>query len=242
MMVSATGRPRSSVSCRSGGGEDVVRLAHVGLHVGRATLGRAGEQGTRVGQHDWVVVHVHDPRPGRHALHHLVQVGGGGNACADVQELVDLRLGRQPVGHPVHHRAVDVHASPQPGPGFERRGRRPIGLVVVLAAQDEVVHPRRMCPGEVDALGVVARHVRLPSDVFRVPWWVTNPGHPCPTPSSACAWTRRPREPRAGSRTRWSVGYGSSLIRAARAGVGRRALMAAVPLGPAARLGTACAC
>jgi hypothetical protein len=45
-----------------------------------------------VGQHDWVVVDVNDPCLGGDRLGDLVEVGAGGDAGADVEELADAGL------------------------------------------------------------------------------------------------------------------------------------------------------
>ncbi len=119
--------------------QDRGGVAHVGLDVVRGALGAADEQRLRVTQHDRVVVDVHDPRLGDHALHYLMEVRLGGDAGADVEELGHALI-REPGGGAVHEGAV------LPG-GVLRLGREfaPDGLVdrvVVLAAQQPVVDAR----------------------------------------------------------------------------------------------------
>jgi hypothetical protein len=75
-------------------GEDRLRLAEVGVQEPGRALGGADHQGPRVGEHERVAVDVEHPRGRPHGLHDLVQVGRGGDAGADVEELVDPGLGQ----------------------------------------------------------------------------------------------------------------------------------------------------
>ena len=78
-----------------GGGEDGAGLAHIRVDIGAGALLGAGEQAAGVGQHERVVVCVHDPAVRRGPLGDLVGVVRGGQARADVEELADAGLGGQ---------------------------------------------------------------------------------------------------------------------------------------------------
>jgi hypothetical protein len=86
--------------------EDRVRVAGVGVQVGGPAFGHGRQQRAGVGEHDRVVVDVHDPGVGRDALSHLVGVVRRRDASADVQELPDPGLIRQESHHPAEERPV----------------------------------------------------------------------------------------------------------------------------------------
>src|SRR5438132_842166 len=76
------------------------------------------------------------------ALDHFVQVGRGGQAGADVQELADALAGGEVVDHPGHEVAVGPHRGRQVGPHpGDVGGRLPVRGEVVLTAQQVVVDP-----------------------------------------------------------------------------------------------------
>src|SRR5690606_5169713 len=143
------------------GVQDGVRVAHVRLEVLGDAFLRAPEQRLRVGQHDGVVVAVDDPRVGGDALGDLVEVGLGGDAGADVEELAYAPAG-QPPGGPVHERAV--HPGHHRHPRVEAEHLPAHGLVdgvVVPAAQVPVVHTGRVRLAGVDAGGGSSGHEGL---------------------------------------------------------------------------------
>src|SRR5690606_24584734 len=103
-----------------------------------------GEQGAGVGEHDRVVVHVHDPGVPRDPLGDLVDVVLGGQARADVQELPDARLGELPHAADEEAPVGQGHLA-DVGAGLTAEldhllGGFPVGGEVVLAAQVVVVH------------------------------------------------------------------------------------------------------
>ena len=140
--------------------EDRLRIAHIGLDVVRGAFGPADQQGLRVAQDDGVVVRVDDPRrrhrsPGR---------SGAGSARWGCPVPMSRNWSTPAAGQPgcraVHERTV------LPCRVLRLRGQflpHPlIDTVVVLAAQEPVVHPRRMRLAGVDlGLGSTCRHVRL---------------------------------------------------------------------------------
>ena len=73
-------------------GQDLVRVAQVGVDVGGGAFRGAGQQGPGVGQHQGVVVDVDDAGLRRYPLRDLVGVVRGRQAGADVEELPDARL------------------------------------------------------------------------------------------------------------------------------------------------------
>ena len=126
-------------------GEDRRRVAQVGADVPAPALGPAGEQGPGVDQHERVVVDVGDRALGRHLLRQFVGAARGGQAGTDVQELADAAVTGQVAHRPGQERPVG------PCPGHHVRAAaghlvadRPVGFVVILAAEPVVVHPRRM--------------------------------------------------------------------------------------------------
>lgn len=127
--------------------EDLLRTVDVGLEEVREAFGTAGQQRLGVVQHEGVLVAVDDLRGRYHALDDLVQVRFGGDARADVEELVDALRG-EPAGGPLHELPV------LPGRvtrlGRQLLAHRLIGGVVVLAAQQPVVHACRVGSAGVD--------------------------------------------------------------------------------------------
>jgi hypothetical protein len=103
-----------------------------------------------------------------------VGVARGGDAGADVEELPDSCLGSEVADHapeegPVRprcegHIRVDVE---------HRLDRRPVGLVVVLAAEQVVVHP-----GLVRFAGVERERTRLPGGAIAAWRCRVVAGHP----------------------------------------------------------------
>ena len=87
--ISATGLLKSSTSRVAGSDKIALGVAEVRLDVGGAALGRGGEQGPGVGEHERVVVDVDDPGGRGDALRDLVHVVRGRQAGADVEELRD---------------------------------------------------------------------------------------------------------------------------------------------------------
>ncbi|KIX79764.1 hypothetical protein SF12_02540 [Streptomyces sp. MBRL 601] len=135
--------------------KDAAGLAGVGLDVAEGAFGGAGEQGLGVGEDDGVVVAVDDAGVGADPLGGLVEVGLGGDAGADVEELADAQPG-QPAGGAQGE--GPVHAG-HDGDDRGERGELPpqflVGRVVVLASQVPVVQA-----GGVGLAGVDLRGLR----------------------------------------------------------------------------------
>ncbi|CAM5304490.1 hypothetical protein SHIRM173S_05750 [Streptomyces hirsutus] len=135
--------------------QDALRIAHIGLEVLGHPLVGAAQQRARVGQHDRVVVAVDDARVGCDLLGDLVEVRFGGDAGADVEELLYALAGEPARGalhegpvHPRHHGHPRVEGEHLPAHGL-------VDGVVVLAAEVPVVHPRGVRLARVDLDGVL---------------------------------------------------------------------------------------
>jgi hypothetical protein len=153
--------------------QDAGRIPQIGVDVVRTPLGPARQQGTRVREHDRVVVDVHHPRVGRDALRDLVHVLGGRQSRADVEELPDTVLLHQRGHRAAQEVAVVPYVEVPARIGGERGGGRvPVGRVVVLATEEDVVDAGRMCLAAVDPPlqlgGILAEgvtgHGRLPEE------------------------------------------------------------------------------
>jgi hypothetical protein len=138
--------------------DDGVGQPDVALDERGAALDGAHQEGVGVGEHDRVVVDVHDPGFGVDALGHGVDVVAGGDAGADVEELADADLARQvphaaaeegPVGPGVAAGAVD--AAGVGGEGV--LGDLAVDREVVAAPEEVVVDPGRVGDGAVDRHG-----------------------------------------------------------------------------------------
>jgi hypothetical protein len=130
--------------------EDLLRLADIGLQIVGGALRGAAQQGLGVPQHDRVVVRVDHTRLRGHRLGDLVEVGLGGDARADVEELADAVLGEQP-GRPVHEAPVGLGGGLHIGvDGQDALAQLLVDRVVVLAAQPPVVDARRVRLAGVD--------------------------------------------------------------------------------------------
>ncbi len=123
----------------------VVGVAQVGADVPAPALGLAGEQRPGVDQHERVVVGVGDRALGRDLLGDLVGGARARQPGADVEELADAAAGGQVVD------GATVEGPVGPGTGHHVRPTaghlitdRPVGRVMVFAAEPVVVHPRRM--------------------------------------------------------------------------------------------------
>lgn len=92
------------VFARNFGRKSSTAPAGVGLEEVRDAFGTSGQQGQCVVQHQGVVVRADDPRRGGQALEDLVRVGFGGDARADVEELVDALSGEPGVGRRMNRR------------------------------------------------------------------------------------------------------------------------------------------
>jgi hypothetical protein len=121
-----------------------------------------------VGKYDRVVVHVHHARLRRRPLSDLVGVVRRRQSGPYIQELPDTRLGDQEAHCPSQERALRTDRSPHIRVrGGDLLGDGPVGCVVVLAVQPEVVNSRHMrsaCVehGTVARWPTVARHLALP--------------------------------------------------------------------------------
>jgi hypothetical protein len=126
-------------------------VAHVRVQVGDDALTAAGQQRLRVQQHDRVVVHVHDLGVRGDRLRDLMHVLTGGKAGADVEELPDPRLGGKETHDPPQERPRGAGGLRRFREGLDRcLGRDPVGLEVVLAAQEIVIDPRWVRDARVD--------------------------------------------------------------------------------------------
>jgi hypothetical protein len=83
--------------------------ASVSVDARGGALGGTGEQGTRVREHDRVVVDVDHPGRRGDRLGDLVHVRAGGDAGADVQELPDPRVLGQEGNRAAHKPPVLDH-------------------------------------------------------------------------------------------------------------------------------------
>jgi hypothetical protein len=98
-----------------------------------------------VGQHNGIVVDIHDPCFRCRSLGDLVGVAGGGQAGADVEELPDAKVGHQVVHRAGQERAVSPGDFPDDGRGLEHVvAGGAVGGVVVLAAEPVVPDPGRV--------------------------------------------------------------------------------------------------
>jgi hypothetical protein len=131
--------------------QHLAGIAQVGIDVIAGALGGTGEQGPGVGEHDRVVVDVDDPAVRCDLLSHLMGVLGGGQAGADVKELADPRLAGQVAHGPPQEGAVGAHAREDDRADLDDRlGRGPVGGEIVLAAEQEVIHPGRVSATDVE--------------------------------------------------------------------------------------------
>ena len=124
--------------------EDVGRIAHVRGDDCRVRV--LGEQCPAVREHDRVIVDVDDPCLRVDGGGDLVGVLHGRQARADVDELVDAAFGREESHCASEEPAVLPHHGA--GEGVAERiddlvTRLPVDGVVVLAAEEVVIHPRR---------------------------------------------------------------------------------------------------
>jgi hypothetical protein len=121
--------------------EDRVGVAQVGVDVLGGTRLVAGEQRAGVGEDDRIVVRVHDQGLWRDGLGDLVCVACRRDAGADVEELADARLPGEVADDPPEECPVRPHGEGHIRPRLEPcLNRRPVGGVVVLAAQLIIVH------------------------------------------------------------------------------------------------------
>jgi hypothetical protein len=92
-----------------------------------------------------IIVHVDDPGGRGERLNHLVDVRLGRDAGADVEELPDARLGRQPRHGAAQERPVRADVADHGRPDLhDGLGCLAVGREIVLAAQPVVVDPGRM--------------------------------------------------------------------------------------------------
>src|SRR6266571_1717196 len=141
---------------------DLAGVAQVGVDVVAGALGRAGEQGAGVHQHERIVVDVDDARFRGDRLGDLVGVVGGRQAGADVQELADPRLAGQVPDRAAQERPVSAGEA-----GDVREHRHDlvtdhaVGRVMVLAAQPVIPDPGRVRHGYVELRRVLAGGGRI---------------------------------------------------------------------------------
>ena len=194
--------------------DDLTGLTQVGVDVGGGPLRGAGKQGTRVREHDRVVVNVDDPRRRGDPLGDLVHVRAGGDAGADVQELPDPFVpgqegGRAPDKPPV----LDHSGTHGRERGRDGVSRFPVSGEIVLAAEPVVIAPggmrhrrvdrRRRLPGIVrlrsprqdthPRLPALAAHRRPPTGPFAISGTGQNHARPGGSSIQPSAVTARPR-------------------------------------------------
>ena len=138
--------------------QDRLRVVQVPVDVAGRALRVAPQQLVGVGQHDRVLVDVHDPGVGRVPLRHLVHVVFLGDAGADVEELGDPGVAREVPHHAAERRPVRAHVGPNAvDPARQGRvdalGGLPVDLEVGPAAEQVVIDARRVGHGGVDLGG-----------------------------------------------------------------------------------------
>ncbi len=132
--------------------EDRTGVAQVGQDDGGVRVVR---QYPRMGGDDGVVVDVRDTGLRGEGPGDLVHVGLGGQPRAHVEYLADAALGHHVPHGAVHEVPVGEDTLPHLGRRLhELLGGPLVDLVVVLAAQEVVVHPGGMGPARVDPVGV----------------------------------------------------------------------------------------
>jgi hypothetical protein len=167
----------AQVQSRRRVGEHRVGTAEVAQREGGGAGGATGEKGMGMGEHDGVVVDVHDARRGRELLGQLVGVGRVGDARADVEELTEADFAGQEPHRPPEEGAVGAGigagaVEPARVSG-ERVGRDlPVDGEVVRAAQR--------------AAGGTVRRVRIftGTDRARKAPWSLDPSGPCNGPGA----------------------------------------------------------
>src|SRR5262249_6992863 len=134
---------------RLGRGEDLVRLAQVGLDDGG--VGVVAQDELAVGDGDLIVVDVDDPGPGGDALGGLVAVVLGGDAGAYVEKLPDPGLACQEPDRSAQERPVGLNGGAEIGVQGDDRARGvAVSLKIVVAAQPVVVDAGDVRLGGVD--------------------------------------------------------------------------------------------
>ncbi|GAA3411209.1 hypothetical protein GCM10018952_18920 [Streptosporangium vulgare] len=143
--------------------QDLPGPADVPLDDGHVLV--LAEDRPAVDQDGRVVVDVDDPGVGGDLVHVVL----GGQPGADVEELVDPRLGEE-TDRPAQERAIGAGTVPDLGDDLQclLRGL-PIHREVVLASQVVVVHARDVGNMRLDTLGYLVGHVPLPgNDISRI--------------------------------------------------------------------------
>jgi len=121
--------------------DDRAGVAHVGVRDADARVALR-EQRLEVTDHDRVVVDVGHPRGRVDAQHRFVGVRDGRQPAAQVGELADARL-RRPDRRPGQELAIlDGHLPDQRDDAEQPVRHVPVRRVIVLAAEDIVIHAR----------------------------------------------------------------------------------------------------
>jgi len=145
------GHRAAEVKHGAGLGEDPVGVAQVRVDVLGGAARLAGQERPRVRQHDRVIVHVDDPGLGRDRLGDLMGVARCRDASANIEELADPRLPGQEANGPPEEGPVGPAAGGEARvdlePGLHRLA---VGRVVVLAAEQVVIHPGLVGHGGVE--------------------------------------------------------------------------------------------
>ena len=142
-------------------GEDLCRVAQVGVDVGGASFRRGSQQRAGMGEDHRVIVRVHDPGLRSDPLRHLVHVVGGRQPGPDVEELPHSGFPGQVLHGPAEERAVLPRGDPQVGRSLEHLLREgTVGGEVALPAEQVVVDPGRVRPRRVQVQPRLLRHCR----------------------------------------------------------------------------------
>ena len=100
---------------------------------------------------NWVVVHIDHAGPGRYFPRDFMDVPRAGDAGANVNDLADSRLADEKADDALQERPVGAGDVTSFGGGTQHLpGSLPVHGVVVLPAQVEVVHARRVRPAGVN--------------------------------------------------------------------------------------------
>ena len=137
-------------------GQDFLRVSQIRFDIGGGARLGAGQQGTRVGHDERVVVDVDDPRLRGDVLGDLVGVRRGRDSGTDVEELPDPVLAGQEGDDALQEAPVlQDRRSDRRKCLRDRITRRAVGREVVFAAEPVVVASGRVRHARVD-LGVGA--------------------------------------------------------------------------------------
>jgi hypothetical protein len=131
-----------SISSRTAGPAMMPAGSRRSPRTAATPLARSSRMAWGVHDDDGVAVHVDDPRVRVGGLRDLVDVGHGGQARADVEELPDAPLGGEEMDDPAEEGPVrQGRPRASRDHGQDLRGRGAIGVEVVLPAKNVVIDP-----------------------------------------------------------------------------------------------------